>query len=77
MPAWSSPSPSSLEDAIIPSETWPYVFLAEIAKPPGKTDPGKDTTTLSPISKFLAPQTIPLTASPPSIESCPSFATRT
>ena len=62
MPEWSSPKPSSLAEASMPSETWPYVLRAAISKPPGKTAPGSVTTTLSPATKFFAPQTIPRTS---------------
>src|SRR5919205_3159140 len=65
MPAWSSPTPSSRTEQIIPSETWSYVVRAAIAKPPGSTAPGSATTTASPTAKFRAPQTMPLGSASP------------
>ncbi len=59
MPSWSSPRPSSRSEAIIPSDTWPYVSRLAMAKPPARTAPGRATTTRSPTTKLLAPQTIP------------------
>src|SRR5699024_2203152 len=58
-PAGSGPSPSSSPEQIMPSETWPYVFRAAIAKSPGSTVPGSETTTRSPGAKLCAPQTMP------------------
>ena len=45
----------------MPSLVWPYVLRAEIVKSPGSTAPGSATTTVSPSTKFVAPQTMPLT----------------
>ena len=59
IPSWSSPSPSSRAEQIIPSETCPYVFRAAMANPPGSTAPGSETTTRSPTAKLWAPQTTP------------------
>ena len=53
------------------------MLRAEIAKLFGNTAPGKLTTTLSPASKFEAPQTIPRTSSPPSAAFLPFGATLT
>ena len=76
--AWcSSESPSSRAEAIIPSETWPYVVRAAIGNGPGRIVPGRVTTTLSPTWKLRAPHTTPRTASPPSAARAPSGATRT
>ena len=47
-PAVVVPSPSSAAEQIIPSETCPYVLRAAMAKPPGSTAPGNETTTKSP-----------------------------
>jgi len=77
MPSCSSPSPSSRAEAIMPSETCPYVVRAEIGNGPGKIEPGSVTTTLSPTKKLSAPQTIPRTSGPPSAAVSPSAATRT
>src|SRR5690606_35307837 len=59
MPEWSSPSPSSRSEQIIPSEIRPYVFRALIANSPGSTAHGSATTTWSPTPKLVAPQMIP------------------
>ena len=59
MPVWSSPMPSSRDEQIMPSLTWPYVFRAVMAKPPGSVAPGRATTTRSPTAKLRAPQTMP------------------
>jgi hypothetical protein len=59
MPVWSSPTPSSRDEQIIPSLTWPYVRRAVMAKPPGSVLPGRATTTRSSTAKLRAPQTMP------------------
>src|SRR5699024_6631674 len=58
-PEGSSPRPSSSPEQIMPSEVWPYVFRAAIAKSPGSTVPGSETTTRSPSTKLCAPQMMP------------------
>ncbi|CAB4667555.1 unannotated protein [freshwater metagenome] len=40
----------------MPSLILPYVSRAAMANPPGKTAPGRATTTKSPTAKFVAPQ---------------------
>ena len=59
IPVWSSPSPSSRAEQIIPSDTWPYVRRAVISTPSESTAPGNATTTRSPSVKLCAPQTMP------------------
>ena len=56
MPAWSSLIASSRPEQIIPLEVFPYVSRAEITKLPGNIAPGIATQTMSPTSKFVAPQ---------------------
>ncbi|OUD85026.1 hypothetical protein BC477_11485 [Clavibacter michiganensis subsp. michiganensis] len=77
IPSCSSPRPSSRDDAIMPSDTCPYVFRALMGNGPGSTAPGRLTTTLSPTTKLCAPQTMPRTSAPPSAAVAPSGATRT
>ena len=64
MPVWSSPMPSSRDEQIIPSLTWPYVLRAVMAKPPGQRrarqrdhDPVAD-------GEVRAPQTMPARLGP-------------
>ena len=45
IPLWSSPRPSSRAEQIMPLLVFPYVSRAAIAKFPGRTAPGRATTT--------------------------------
>src|SRR5690606_13866135 len=58
MPVWSSLTPSSRPEQIMPLDACPYVLRAEISNPPGSTPPGRMTATRSPTSKLVAPHTI-------------------
>ncbi len=71
MPLWSSPSPSSRSEQIMPSDMRPYVLRAPTSNPPGSTPPGSTTGTRSPTAKLVAPQTISRgVASPTSTLQC-------
>ena len=56
IPEWSSPSPSSRDEQIIPLDVLPYVSRAAILNSPGRTAPGSAATTRSPTAKLVAPQ---------------------
>ena len=43
----------------MPLEMWPYVLRGSIRKSPGRTAPGRVTTTFSPAAMFGAPQMMP------------------
>ena len=59
IPSCSSDSCSSRSDSIIPSDTSPRSFAWRSGSgEPGSTAPGSATTTVSPVTKFEAPQTI-------------------
>ena len=59
IPSCSSDSCSSRSDSIIPSDTSPRSLAWRSGSgAPGSTAPGSATTTVSPVTKFEAPQTI-------------------